>query len=231
MGVGIRQSVADVDTDSLLSQNWPPSLPVHWRSCSETDSATTEKFGRIKTEKIAWNAMEFLISVDLGKVWPPLFCAAVTPASLSAAVQLRWLPVWICRNYCSRYVERYWVLIPNLCGNTLFNVGFLAIHKQLTGSQPVRLKCRVWSIRNDCAEELHRCRRLSSLLAESTNAFDGQFCALSTQVIDVQGLNCIELGLIKCHCVSWGLYAVHPTFERAWQGYRTVLPTFPSCSQ
>ena len=28
MGVGIRQSVADVDTDSLLSQNWPPSSPV-----------------------------------------------------------------------------------------------------------------------------------------------------------------------------------------------------------
>ena len=43
MGVGIRQSVADVDTDSLLSQNWPPCLSVRWRSCSETDSATTEK--------------------------------------------------------------------------------------------------------------------------------------------------------------------------------------------
>ena len=72
MGVGIRQSVADVDTDSLLSQNWPPSLPVRWRSCSETDSATTEKHGWKKTEKTARNAMEFLISVDLGKVWPPL---------------------------------------------------------------------------------------------------------------------------------------------------------------
>ena len=72
MGVGIRQSVADVDTDSLLSQNWPPSPPVRWRSCSETDSATTEKHGRIKTEKYARNAMEFLISVDLVKVWPPL---------------------------------------------------------------------------------------------------------------------------------------------------------------
>ena len=64
MGVGIRQSVADVDTDSLLSQNWPPSPSVRWRSCSETDSATTEKNAR--------NATEFLISVDLGKVWPPL---------------------------------------------------------------------------------------------------------------------------------------------------------------
>ena len=71
MGVGIRQSVPDVDTDSLLSQNWPPSPPVRWRSCSETDSATTEKFGRKKTEKTARNATEFLISVDLGKVWPP----------------------------------------------------------------------------------------------------------------------------------------------------------------
>ena len=72
IGVGIRQSGADVDTDSLLSQNWPPSPPLRWRSCSETDSATTEKHGRKKTEKIARNAMEFLISVDLGKVWPPL---------------------------------------------------------------------------------------------------------------------------------------------------------------
>ena len=72
MGVGIRQSIADVDTDSLLRQNWPPSPPIRWRSCSETDSATTEKHGRKKTEKIARNATEFLISVDLGKVWPPL---------------------------------------------------------------------------------------------------------------------------------------------------------------
>ena len=51
MGVGIRQSVADVDTDSLLRQNWPPSPPVRWRSCSETDSATTEKHGWKKPEK------------------------------------------------------------------------------------------------------------------------------------------------------------------------------------
>ena len=72
MGVGIRQSVADVDTDSLLSQNWPPSPLVRWRSCSETDSATTEKHGRKKMEKTARNGTEFLISVDLGKVWPPL---------------------------------------------------------------------------------------------------------------------------------------------------------------
>ena len=28
MGAGIRQSVADVDTDSSLSQNWPPSTLV-----------------------------------------------------------------------------------------------------------------------------------------------------------------------------------------------------------
>ena len=77
MGVGIRQSVVDVDTDSLLSQNWPLSLPVHWRSCSETDSATTEKHGRKKTEKNARNATEFLISVDLGKVWPPLLTSRI----------------------------------------------------------------------------------------------------------------------------------------------------------
>ena len=80
MGVGIRQSVADVDTDSLLSQNWPPSPPVRWRNCSETDSATTEKHGRKKTEKTARNATEFLISVDLGKVWPPLASTSKDPA-------------------------------------------------------------------------------------------------------------------------------------------------------
>ena len=72
MGIGIRQSLVDVDTDSLLSQNWPPSSPVRWRSCSETDSATTEKHGGKETEKYAQNASEFLISIDLGKVWPPV---------------------------------------------------------------------------------------------------------------------------------------------------------------
>ena len=55
MGVGIRQSVADVDMDSLLSQNWPPSPSVRWRSCSETDSATMEKK---RTEKNGKNRME-----------------------------------------------------------------------------------------------------------------------------------------------------------------------------
>ena len=69
-----------MDTDSLLSQNWPPSLPVRWRSCSETDFATTEKHGQKKTEKTAWNATEFLISIDLGKVWPPLPCTATVDA-------------------------------------------------------------------------------------------------------------------------------------------------------
>ena len=72
MGVGIRLSIADVDTDSLLSQNWPPNPSVRWRSCSETDSATTDRNGQKKTEKNAQNATKFLISVDLGKVWPPL---------------------------------------------------------------------------------------------------------------------------------------------------------------
>ena len=88
MGGGIRQSVADVDTDSLLSQNWPPSPPIRWRSCSETASATTEKHGRKKTEKTARNATEFLISVDLGKVWPPLVARGhgrVSPSTCLAA--------------------------------------------------------------------------------------------------------------------------------------------------
>ena len=58
MDVGIRQSVADVDTDSLLSQNWPPSTLVRHRSCrscSETDSATRKnsdgKNGKNHTER------------------------------------------------------------------------------------------------------------------------------------------------------------------------------------
>ena len=75
MGAEIRVSVVDVDTDFLLSQNWPPnSLVRHgsWRSCSETDSATTDCKARKQTTKNGRNATEFLNSVDLGKVWPPL---------------------------------------------------------------------------------------------------------------------------------------------------------------
>ena len=62
----------------------------------------------------------------------PVLCSC-TPASLSAAVQWRWFPVWIGRNCCSRYVERYRVLIPNLCGNNLFNVGFLGFQHGVFG--------------------------------------------------------------------------------------------------
>ena len=58
---------------------------------------------------------------------------STTPASLSATVQRRWLPIWIGRNCCSRYVERYRELIPNLCGNTLFNVGFLGFQHGVFG--------------------------------------------------------------------------------------------------
>ena len=78
MGAEIRQSMADMDMDSLLSQNWPPSPSIRWRSCSETESATTDRNGRKKTGKNAWNATEFLISVDLGKVWPPLLCSILS---------------------------------------------------------------------------------------------------------------------------------------------------------
>ena len=45
IGAEILASIADVNTDSLLSQNWPPSTLVRHgscRSCSETDSATTD---------------------------------------------------------------------------------------------------------------------------------------------------------------------------------------------
>ena len=54
MGAEIRQSVADVDTDSLLSQNWPPSTSVRHgscRSCSETDSTTRKNSDRKKRKK------------------------------------------------------------------------------------------------------------------------------------------------------------------------------------
>ena len=54
MGAEIRQSVADVDTDSLLSQNWPPSTSVRHgscRSCSETDSATRKNSDGKKRKK------------------------------------------------------------------------------------------------------------------------------------------------------------------------------------
>ena len=45
MGAEIRVSIAEVDTDPLHSQNWPPSTSVRYGSCrsySETDSATTD---------------------------------------------------------------------------------------------------------------------------------------------------------------------------------------------
>ena len=45
MGVEIRVSVADVDTDLLLSHNWPPNALVHHGSCksySETHFATPD---------------------------------------------------------------------------------------------------------------------------------------------------------------------------------------------
>ena len=123
MGVGIRQSVADVDTDSLLSQNWPPSPPVHWRSCSETDSATTEKHGRKKTEKTARNATEFLISVDLGKVWPPL----VSSAWAGRGVAIRW--VRVCQRGALRWGGYQMGRLPD-SGRSAFN----AIASTLVGA-------------------------------------------------------------------------------------------------
>ena len=75
MGAEIRQSVVDADTDSLLSQNWLPSTLLRhgsYKSCSETESATTDWKAWKRTEKTARNATKFLNSVDLGKVWPPL---------------------------------------------------------------------------------------------------------------------------------------------------------------
>ena len=54
MGVGIRQSVADVDTDSLLSQNWPPSP-------STLEKLLGNRFchhGKTRTEKTGKNCTE-----------------------------------------------------------------------------------------------------------------------------------------------------------------------------
>ena len=45
MGVEILVSISDVNTNLLLSQNWPPSTSVRYgscRSCSEPDFATTD---------------------------------------------------------------------------------------------------------------------------------------------------------------------------------------------
>ena len=100
MGAEIRQSVTDVNTDSLLSQNWPPSpSKIRWRSCSETESATTDRNGRKKQEKNAWNATEFLISVDLGKVWPPLVCIKMAKA-------VGWQPGRPCRPHAPKLGEQ-----------------------------------------------------------------------------------------------------------------------------
>ena len=46
-------------------------------AAQKTDFATTEKHGRKKTEKYARNTTEFLISEDLGKVWPPLIITMI----------------------------------------------------------------------------------------------------------------------------------------------------------
>ena len=110
--------------------------------------------------------------------WRALFCAVVPllaypPQSSSGGFLFRLAKtvvqgMWSAIEYLSQ------TFVGTLCstwGFWAFSMGFLAIHKHPRGSQPVRLKCRVWSVQNDCAKELCRCRRLSSLLAESTNGF------------------------------------------------------------
>ena len=110
--------------------------------------------------------------------WRALFCAAVPPPAyppqssgggfLSGLARTVVQGTWSAIEYLSR------TFVGTLCstwGLWAFSMGFLAIHRQPIGSQPVRLKCRVWSVRNNCANELRRCRQLSSLLAESTNGF------------------------------------------------------------
>ena len=50
-----------------------------------------EKHGRKKMEKNARNATEFLVSIDLGKVWPPLASPMIQvnlPGSLDAILFL-----------------------------------------------------------------------------------------------------------------------------------------------
>ena len=61
--------------DSLLSQNWPPNTLVVM-GAREAARKPIQRHGLKSTEtdcqKNGWNATEFLFSVDLGKVWPPL---------------------------------------------------------------------------------------------------------------------------------------------------------------
>ena len=42
MGAEIRVSIADFDSDPLLSRYWHPSTSVRRGSCSETDSTTMD---------------------------------------------------------------------------------------------------------------------------------------------------------------------------------------------
>ena len=51
MGAEIRMSIADVDSDLLLSRYWPPTTSVRRGSYSETDCATTDQKARTWTQK------------------------------------------------------------------------------------------------------------------------------------------------------------------------------------
>ena len=111
-----------------------------------------------------------LFFVLAGPVLYPRQVIRRSPVAVASCLDWPELLFKVCGVLSSTYPEPLWE--PCLTwGFGAFSMGFLAIHKQPVGSQPVRLKCRIWSVRNDCAQELHRCRRLSSLLAESTNGF------------------------------------------------------------
>ena len=170
--------------------------------------------------------------------WRALFCAAYprqlirhSPAAVASCLDWPELLFKVRGALSSTYPEPLW---EHSVQRGVFGLSAWGFWPSINSRQAHSLS--VWSVESEAYEttvqksfagvgDFHR-----SWLSRQT-AFDGRSCALSTQVIDVQGLNCIELGLIKCYCVSWGLYAVHPTFKRAWQGYRTALPTFPYCSQ
>ena len=58
IGAEIRVSVAEVDSDLLLSQYWSPSTFVHRGSCSETDFPPWRKrhgHGLKNTDGLAWS--------------------------------------------------------------------------------------------------------------------------------------------------------------------------------
>ena len=72
IGAEIRVSLADVDSDPLLSQYWPPNTSIRHGSCSKNDFAIMDYKTQTQTQKYGRTHRESVKSVVLGQVWPPL---------------------------------------------------------------------------------------------------------------------------------------------------------------